>query len=430
MAENAKVGEPPAIVLMRGGWRGGKSTIALYKAVELTLGYPRNRGIILRKTYPELQDATVPFVLDALEGSGGKYFKDPMKYVASNGSEILFRSAVHDGREDPSKFGSIEVGWVWIEEASEIAYGTHAYLKGRLSMPGVPRIVMLTTNPPPKRHWLYEEFEVKALPRHGNFKVSSRDNKVNLAPGYIEMLEEQYGPSWVRRYVDGDWGILMTGTAVYPEYDERLHVASEPYIASPDRPVLRGWDAHPNGLYIGVVWAQLGPNRRLHVLRSELYERTGVKAAIQSVIQTTRQRFPLMGCLDWGDPAMFIESKIEMVSIADVLQRHKIVLVPGAMAFTERREVTADWLQRLADKKPALQVNPGEETLLLRDALAGGYHWPDEKDDFQHKKVPEKNDSSHVAEAFQYLCTGMTDWLWANTNVKPPARRDVGWMGI
>jgi hypothetical protein len=137
-----------------------------------------------------------------------------------------------------------------------------------------------------------------------------------------------------------------------------------------------------------------------------------------------------MGCLDWGDPAMFIESKIEMVSIADVLQRHKIVLVPGAMAFTERREVTADWLQRLADKKPALQVNPGEETLLLRDALAGGYHWPDEKDDFQHKKVPEKNDSSHVAEAFQYLCTGMTDWLWANTNVKPPARRDVGWMGI
>lgn len=436
MAANAQPDLIPAYLLLRGGWRSGKSTVALYKAIELTLGYPGNVGLILRKSYPELKDTTIPFVVQQLCAPNGPctMLKDPPTLEAPNGSKILFRSAVQDGKEDPAKFGSLELGWFWIEEASEVGHLTYSTLKGRLSMKGVPRIGILTTNPPDKRHWLFKEFETDARlgkwPSHASLKIDTRENAHNLASGYVEQLESQYGPSWVKRYLDGEWGVLATGDPVLPEYDEKLHVSAVPYMASPDRPLLRGWDAHPNGLYIGVVWAQLGPNRRLHHLRSELFERTGVKRAIEDVQAITRQYWPLMGCLDFGDPAMFIQSKIEMVSIADVMQRYKINLMAGASAFNTRREVMAEWLQRLSDKQPAYQINNAPETLMLRDGMAAGYCWPSLDEGYVIRKVPEKNEYSHVVEADMYLLTGLGDWMWAQQVPRKDAalRSRTGWM--
>ena len=141
--------------------------------------------------------------------------------------------------------------------------------------------------------------------------------------------------------------------------------------------------------------------------------------------------WPAYGCLDFGDPAMFIQSKIEMVSIADVMQRYKINLMAGAVAFNTRREVMAEWLQRLSDKQPAFQINDVPETLMLRDGLAAGYVWPTLDEGYVTRKVPEKNEYSHIVEAAQYLITGLGDWMWADTIRKAPARPggSLGWMG-
>jgi len=440
-----KAGEP-SVFAVKGAWRSGKTTAVFRRFTNNQFVHPNMRSLVVRRTYPELKDTSFPFIWNDLEnpdnwhgrGLVSKVSQNDLILWTKNGGRIDFRSAIHHGREDPAKFGSISYGQIWIEEANEVSQTTFRTLLGRLSQKGMPLEMMLSFNPPDTRHWLFEEFGYAPNPQRALFTLTMEDNREHLPHGYIESFDHM-PPSWRKRYIMGEWGILAEGTPVHPYYTEKAHVAKEPLKFDPRRPVLRGVDGSPTAVYFACVWAQLQYDGRLFVFRGKLWRNEGVKRFKRDIARISGTHYPGAKFVDFGDPAMLIESQIELRTMVDAL-RPELDVQPGAVAFVDRREAVDEWLlsQVPVDGHliQALQIDPGPETEMLRDGLAGGYCLAKLDEKYDKKPRPDKSEHSHQVEAFQYLTTGVELVRWRGQLDKYKSDRrqlqsvDSGWMGV
>jgi len=119
-------------------------------------------------------------------------------------------------------------------------------------------------------------------------------------------------------------------------------------------------------------------------------------------------KYPKAEVKVWGDPAGMKRDEIFEVTAFDHLRTIGLQAQPTASNdFQVRREAGAAPMLRLVDGKPGLRVNA--RCTRLRKALAGGYHFKrvgisGGTDRF--RDAPNKNDSSHVGDAFGYLLLG------------------------
>jgi hypothetical protein len=463
------------IIGMKGGIRSGKSHMWHMRLTMECLAHPGLMALVVRKHLPTLRDTAFHYVLSAPSnpwnwtrlGIVGAQWADPMEILVDNGSLVHFRSTYQDGREDTTKFGSTDYGLIIMEEADEIGEKMYNFLVGRLSQrypEDVPRKMLLSFNPPLRSHWLHQNFadfeKTKPDPENGyrfveNPAYRPRDdgkkqsrrlitfdiehNRENLPEGYIDSLYDEYDEEWVKRYMRGDWGVVLEGTPVLPEYRESHHVSKSAIYPAPNFPVLVGWDAHPIGIYIGVAWLQL-IGSRMHLFKSQLF-RLGkdgsAREAIKAGLRLTKSWFPDHAgrqVMHFGDPSMVVKERLNMLSIADIMQdEHNITLELGAISHAERREEMADWLSRSPGGRPAFVVAPGAETEHIREGLAGGYCYPGEAGDYITKKEPRKNEYSHEVEAAMYVLTGLgiLDWKKRVRQASAETRKQPAgtWMG-
>jgi len=438
---------------MKGGVRSSKTHMWHMILTMAALNYPGLHALVVRRHLDKLKTTAFRFNLFNPNnphnwqnmGVVEKYWSDPMEVLFKNGSFIQYDGTFQDGREDETKFGGTDYGLIIIEEATEVGEKVFDFLVGRLSQvkpTDVPRRLFLAFNPPLKSHWLYKRFahlepkvvnpatfeydenpeamaEYKTLKKPPTQRLITFDiehNRENLPSGFIESLEDSYREDEVRKYLRGDWGILKQGAAVHKEYVEHLHCSRMELIAKPRFPLLIGWDAHAIGLYIGVVWAQyVGP--QIQVLASRLYrvgEEGSAKQIIKSVFRETAQKFrshPHSSIMHFGDPIMTVKEKINMVSLVDILEEEGVEFQGGAISHVERREALANFLESFPGGVPAITFNAGLDTQHLREAMQGGYCYP-EKDGYVTRDSPIKNPYSHEPEALQYIITGLDvlDW--------------------
>ncbi len=412
----------PCMLAMKGAWRSGKSTAVFRRFTQHHLDNPGLRSLVVRRTYPELKDTLFPWIWYEDENPDNwkrlgiikKVNQDEMTIWLTNGGRVDFRSALKDKKEDPAKFGSIGYGLIWIEEASEITHKTFLTLKGRLSQMGMPLEMLLSFNPPTNRHWLHDEFVKVQEPQRQLYTLSMEDNREYLPKGYIES-HDHMPPSWRKRYVDGEWGILTEGDPVHPNYDERKHVSEKPLMWDKREPIIRGWDGSVTAVYFACTWKQLQRNRRLFTFKTRIWINAGVANIKKDVLRLSTTWFPEARFIDFGDPAMQDDSQIEMMSVADKLLP-EINLMAGARAFTARREALDEWLVAsvMVDGQlvPAYQIDPGFDTEMLRDGLAGGYHIGELAEEYDKRPMPVKDEYSHICEAHQYGVTGLELVRW------------------
>lgn len=463
------------IIAMKGGIRSSKSHCWHMMLTMECLAHPGLIALVTRKHLPTLRDTAFHYVLSDPSnpwnwtqlGIVAGQWADPMEILVDNGSVVHFRSTYQDGREDTTKFGSTSYGLIVVEEADEIGEKMIKFLIGRLSQKypeDVPRKMLLSFNPPLRGHHLHQTFAAfeKTVPDvNGDFRFIENPgyrpqeadtqeskrlitfdiehNRENLPPGYIDSLYGEYDEEWVKRYMRGDWGVVMEGTPVLPEYRESHHVSKSAIYPAPNFPVLVGWDASATGIYIGVAWLQL-IGSRMHLFKSQLF-RLGkdgsAKEAIRAALRLTKGWFPDHAgrqVMHFGDPTMVVKERINMLSIADILQdEHNISLELGAISHAERREDMADWLSRSPGGRPAFVVAPGADTEHVREGLSGGYCYKGNPGDYITKKEPEKNEYSHEIEAIQYVLTGLgvIDWRKRVRQASAETRkRPAGtWMG-
>lgn len=205
-----------------GAFGSGKSYTICDEAIAWCLEQPGIRGLITRKTIPELRDTTEPVFAERmppdlwnaghLSRTGGHFDT----YTFPNGSQILFRSI-----DDWRKYKSLNLGFICYDELSEFDEETYIAMRGRVrqkdptaearargyTTPISRRGIWGSTNPE-GHDWVwrrfhpeskeYQEAVAKGESRAAFFSTTL-DNPF-LPPEYLESVLQMPKP-WVQRYV-------------------------------------------------------------------------------------------------------------------------------------------------------------------------------------------------------------------------------------
>ena len=276
------------IQIIGGGFGNGKTTTAVFKALQLSQDYPGFNCLMARSTYPKLNDTLRKEFLSWCPKDWIKSF--PMSVNASNictlknGSTFVFRYIAQQGKNEESSTSNLlsatyDLIVVDQVEDPEITYKDFLDLVGRLrgqtpyrgtdpTMPRTgPRWMMLTTNP--TRNWVYKklvspyhayfgrgkEGDIDYVPgglitddllciRDNNgqpvtingkpqllleiFEGSTYEAKAVLPEDFIQGLESMYQGQMKDRFLLGKWAAYEG--LVYPQYDETVHMVSEQRI--------------------------------------------------------------------------------------------------------------------------------------------------------------------------------------------------------
>lgn len=244
--------------MMFGAMGSGKTYAICAEAIVRCLEHPGIRGIIARKTVPELRDTTETVFFDILPDklldagetwrTGGHYggFRFP------NGSEVHFRAI-----DDWKKYKSWNIGFFAADECNEFDEETYMGMRTRLRQVDPAREGLAPIPPeargswgaanPEGHDWLWERFV-----RDGKgewFKSTSFDNPF-LPPDYLDHLLG-YPEPWIRRYVLCQFDDF--GGSIYPTWTWDTHVV-DPYKRNQDGSV-----DYPGGT---IFWMGLDPGTR------------------------------------------------------------------------------------------------------------------------------------------------------------------------
>ena len=159
------------IACYQGGYGSGKTFCGTLLGVLLCLQFPGIKGLVGAQTFPLLRDTTLEKWFEHLDIAGLKRYKDwnynvtSQRLKFSNGSEVFFRHF-----EEPGKLRSLEVGFIEIEEMSQIPESTFLELMGRLRQSVLPggeilpmRRIFGHTNPETSKGWIWKYFVEKTI---------------------------------------------------------------------------------------------------------------------------------------------------------------------------------------------------------------------------------------------------------------------------
>ncbi len=194
-------------VLYSGAFRAGKSRIGCEKAYQLAQRYPGIPIGIFRKTAASLAASTERTLLhDVIPRSAiVRSNRTERWYELANGSRIwLFGLDPDPITGLPSKVGSVELGFAFIDEAAECSEADWIMVKGRLSWPGIAwHQIAAATNPASPKHWLKQRFTPSTDDRV-YLHASTFDNP-SLPADYLAEASSAIGDYFKRRYIMGEW---------------------------------------------------------------------------------------------------------------------------------------------------------------------------------------------------------------------------------
>jgi predicted phage terminase large subunit-like protein len=147
-------------ILFGGAAGGGKSQALLIgAAMKLGQGYGKHfRGIILRRTYPELEDTLIPVSQRLYTSFGGKYNQGKHQWKFPAGEIIQFGHAQQ--AEDIKRYLGGEYQYVGFDELTTFLRSQYLALLERVrSAFGIPLEVRATTNPGQEGHeWVFKRW--------------------------------------------------------------------------------------------------------------------------------------------------------------------------------------------------------------------------------------------------------------------------------
>lgn len=204
-----------------GGARGGGKSHAIRTlAVMLCYKYAGIKILIVRKTYPELQENHIKPLTELLNCYGKKEerfasYNDQKKEIRfPNGSSIIFRYL--ETEKDAERFQGTEVDVLFLDEATQHEYNNVVKLNACVrGVNDFPKLIRYTANPGGaghqwfKRLFIDRRFEGRERPEdYGFIQSSVYDNKPLLKsdPDYIAQLEA-LPPHLKEMWLYGNWDV-------------------------------------------------------------------------------------------------------------------------------------------------------------------------------------------------------------------------------
>lgn len=212
-AQGAFVDDDSPLVGFVGGIGCGKTLSGWIKA--LTMTPEGGLGCIVAPTYRQLRDG----VLRTLQGELGTFVADvnvsEMRVTLITGTEILLRSATR-----PDDFRSLNLGWLWIDEACFIPRYALQTAISRVRR-GCERIWW--TSSPVKGSAAHELFVQTGLPWH---HARSADNPT-LSERYLTTLRATMSAKEAARELDAEW-VDAAGVLWSQEWISHTRIDSPP----------------------------------------------------------------------------------------------------------------------------------------------------------------------------------------------------------
>lgn len=214
-----------------GGSRSGKTFLLVRAVVLRALKAPGSRHAIFRFRFNAIKASiiydTLPKVFKlCFPGLWDRCNLNKTDWFLSlpNGSEIWFGGL--DDKERTEKVLGQEYATIYFNECSQIPFGSVVLALSRLAQQteGLRLKAYYDFNPPSKRHWTYLRFIKKVNPDTkqpekdpDNYQfhvINPADNKENLAPEYLEILdglpEKARNRFLLGKFADDDDGALWT----------------------------------------------------------------------------------------------------------------------------------------------------------------------------------------------------------------------------
>lgn len=216
------------VAVYQGGYGSGKTFAGSLLGILLALKFPGIRGLVGAQTYTLIRDTTLQTYFEHLDNFGFTEGKDYdwssslQKLTFKNGSEILFRHF-----DEPNKLKSLNLGFVEIEEMSDIPFDTFKMLLGRMrqkvkkSWKDFTYRIFGHTNPETCRGWVYKTFKENKSPNYRLISAPTTQN-IYLPKGFCDELKKVYDEQYYNIFVLAQNGEYNNGLVIKDFSDENI----------------------------------------------------------------------------------------------------------------------------------------------------------------------------------------------------------------
>ena len=263
-----------------------------------------------------------------------------------------------------------------------------------------------STNPPEGGTWWQDRIDnppdgIKVY-RQPSGLSDNAENLDHLPPDFYEDKARSNDMDWVRRYVHGLTGKSKKGKPVYSGFIRDYHLSVPALEPTRYAPVIVGMDF---GLNPSAVFLQQSLNGQINVLDELTSDGMGIKRFLETMFTPLISRKYLgVDVQIFGDPSGVARKDTDEKTNFDFLRTAGYNAMPAATnVIADRTESVNDLFCRQIEGKPAILVD--SRLAFLIAGLDGKYFYKtDEESGYIIKLKPEKNEYSHIQDAFQYAC--------------------------
>ena len=387
-------------------------------------GVRRSRWVVVRNSYLQLKDTTIKTFHDWFPPKiFGEWHSTDHCYLFTKlvpygvHLEVMFRAL--DRPDQVSNLLSLEVTGAWFNEVREIPWAIVEAMDSRIGRypskrDGGPSWygMIMDTNPPDEDSTLYRIAE-KTKPN--NFKMFKQPSGLSVhaeniknipVKNYYQNLAVGKPEMFIRIYIHGQYGYLVSGKPVFQSFRDNVHVA--PRILEPMKniDVLIGFDF---GLQPACTLGQITPLGQIRILDELVSDGMGLRQFCQNqLLPLLRTKYFGMNIMGFGDPSGTSRSPTDETTCFDILHSPEIGLtniVPATTnAILPRVQAVENYLNKMVGGDPGFVLSPN--CRFLRKAMNGAYHYDKDPkgsgDEF--KPMPVKNFASHCADSLEMLC--------------------------
>jgi hypothetical protein len=426
--------------LIAGPVGSGKTTACLFELFRRACeqapapdGIRYTRFAIVRQTLKQLKDTVLKDIVDWLKGIASYKVSDNTVYIEIGDVKSEWLLIPLEDPEDQRRLLSLQLTGAWMSECIEMNKEIVSPLAGRCgrypsaalggctwfgiiadtNMPseGSPWHLFMTTRTPidwqifiqpsgmseeaENLNWLTQTSDTLKLPY---------DHPDRLAQGrtYYERFVRSNSPEWCKRYVYAEFGPDPSGTAVFREsFKLDFHVVDEVEPVT-GHTLLIGLDF---GRDPCAIITQVDHRGRLLVLEEVIAEDIGLELQLNRGIKPALMQDRYVGLLAVvvGDPAGKQRSTMYEETSFDLVKRAGINAYPAPSNDIDKRiRAVESYLLAQRDGGPAVLFDRKRCPKLI-EAMNGGYRYAKTRNGVR-KPTPDKNEHSHIADAFQYAC--------------------------
>lgn len=369
-----------------GALGGGKSVALLLFSVLRRVRYPMSHGIILRRTFRQLENSIILESHKIFPQFGAVYNEQKKRWTFPNGSIQNFGYCERDG--DVFNYHSDNYDDMCFDESSHFNQFQFTYLTSRCrtSIPGCKALIRSASNPgnvghdffnkryiiPSKTQKIWTDPATKKTMTFISAKVTDNPALMENDPGYLERLRELPEKKYLA-LAEGRWDVFEG--VYFSEWNERLHVL--PYNRVPDtftkKFISLDWGfADP----ACALWWEVTPMGRAFIYR-ELYvtklHPTELAEKIISLSPEYEKYDYLCASPEiWGKSADLKEGGETIHQMMSRAFGPRIEMIKAMNARVPGWLKMREWMSMAPDGRPWLQISPSCENLVR--TIPGAIH--------------------------------------------------------